>query len=372
MDKPLISIVANFYKSERYISKLINSVLNQTFTDWELICINDCSPGKDLEILKKFQKHPKANNRIKIINNITNKGIAKSKKIGIENAIGTYITFIDGDDWLDIRALEMLYEPAKKYNLDLVIMNNYRIIPYLNYKFENRAYIPKDKYNIPILQPELFDEYYIHFFGYNIFPNTAYWGKLYKLKTIKEANIKYPHNDTYEDVVFNFRLFPYIKSMMFIDYYGYYWRWGGITSGKKNNIYSESRFINIMEDFYLERKLAIEKYNYTKAAHKYLLFELKNVLKSMLSNIAIFDSNDKRATPIIIEIDQIISHEAFSDIKLLYELHPSSKNDEFINSIVNKDATLIYSLCHDYYKNTRVKRFIKSALHKLIYPLAKI
>lgn len=372
MNRPHISIVANFYKSKRYIPKLLKSVFAQTYTNWELICIDDCSPENDYQIIQNITNEGGYSHQVKIIRNETNFGIAKAKKIGIDNAQGKYITFIDGDDWFDNKALEKLYEPAIKYDLDLVIMNNYRIIPFFNYKYKCKSNIPQEKYHIPLSEPQIFDDYYINFFGCNIFATNSYWGKLYKLETIRNANIKYPQNDTYEDNIFNFRLFPYIKSMIFIDYCGYYWRWGGITSGKKNNIYSESRFINIMEDFYLERKLAIEKYNYTKAAHKYLLFELKNVLKSMLSNIAIFDSNDKRATPIIIEIDKIISHEAFSDIKLLYELHPSSKNDEFINSIVNKDATLIYSLCHDYYKNTRVKRFIKSALHKLIYPLAKI
>lgn len=371
MTKPIISVIVNFYKSERYISKLINSVLNQTFTDWELICINDCSPGKDLEILRKFQKHPKANNRIKIINNITNKGIAKSKKIGIENAIGTYITFIDGDDWLENRALEMLYEPAKKYNLDLVIMNNYRIIPYINYKWKISSNISADKYNVPIYSPELFEDYFINFFGCNIFATNSYWGKLYKLSSIKESNIKYPMNDTYEDNIFNFRLFPHIKSMMFIDYCGYYWRWGGITSGKKNNIYSESRFIKVIEDFYFERKLAIEKYNYTKA-HKYLLFELKNVLKSMLSNIACYELSDKRSVPILTEIKKIISRMAYHDMKILYELHPNSKNDEFIKAIVNQDAKHVYYISHEIYKKERKKRLIKILIHKLIYPLARI
>lgn len=371
MDKPLISIVANFYKSERYIPKLLKSVFAQTYTNWELICVDDCSPGKDSIIIQNLTNRGGYSNQVKIIRNTTNLGIAKTKKVGIDNAHGKYITFIDGDDWFDNQALERLHKPAIKYDLDLVIMNNYRIIPYFNYKRENCAYIPLEKYNNPIYYPEIFNEYYINFFGLNIFPNTAYWGKLYKLKTIKDANLKYPDNDTYEDVIFNFRLFPYIKSMMFIDYCGYYWRWGGITSGKKNNIYSESRFIKVMEDFYLERKLAIEKYNYKKA-HKFLLLELKNVLKSMLSNIAIFDPTNKKSASIITEINNIISHETFNDMILLYELHPSSKNDEFVNSIVNKDASLIYSLCHDYYKNERGKRLLKSLMHKLIYPLAKI
>lgn len=371
MDKPLISIVANFYKSERYIPKLLKSVFAQTYTNWELICIDDCSPGNDFKLIQKLTNRGGYSKQVKIIRNSSNLGIAKAKKVGIDNASGKYITFIDGDDWFDTQALEKLYKPAIKYDLDLVIMNNYRVIPYFKYKFENRAYIPKDKYNIPIMQPELFDEYYIHFFGCNILPNTAYWGKLYKLKTIKESNIKYPNNDTYEDVIFNYRLFPHLKSMMFIDYSGYYWRWGGITSGKKNNIYSEFRFIKIIEEFYLERKHSIEKYNYTKA-YKYLLLELKNVLKSMLSNIAIFDSNDKRSAPIIDEINKIIKRHPYYDIKLLYKLHPSSKNDEFINSIVNNDAIRIYTLCHNYYRNGKGKRLFKLVLHKLIYPLAKI
>lgn len=57
----------------------------------------------------------------------------------------------------------MLYEPAKKYNLDLVIMNNYRIIPYINYKWKISSNISADKYNVPIYSPELFEDYFINF-----------------------------------------------------------------------------------------------------------------------------------------------------------------------------------------------------------------
>ena len=56
MNKPTISIIANFYKSEKFIPKLIKSVLRQSYSNWELICVNDCSPGNDAEIISKFIK----------------------------------------------------------------------------------------------------------------------------------------------------------------------------------------------------------------------------------------------------------------------------------------------------------------------------
>ncbi len=366
---PKISIIANLYKSERYITKLIKSVLNQTYTNWELLCINDCSPGKDAQIVEKFISHPKANGRIKLINNSKNLGIAKAKKIGIENALGEYITFIDGDDWFASKALEMLITPAIKYDLDLVIMNNYKIIPYLNYKWKIRSNISHDIYNKPLYHPNIFDKYYINFFGINIFATNSYWGKLYKLNTLVNSKIEHPSNDTYEDNIFNFRLFPHIKSMMFIDYFGYYWRWGGITSGKKSEIYDEYRFIDFMAEFYIERINAIQKYDYTKA-HMWLLIEMKNVLKSNISNIAKFDLYSSNIIPIKEKIKAILNYKAYDDMKLLHSLYPKSVSDVFVNAIIDKDVDAIYNYCNTIYKSKRTQFFLKQLLYKFVNTLS--
>lgn len=262
----------------------------------------------------------------------------------------------------------MLITPAIKYDLDLVIMNNYKIIPHVNYKWKVKSNVSYDIYNKPLYYPEIFNKYYINFFGINIFSTNSYWGKLYKRNVILNSQIEFPDNDTYEDNVFNFRLFPYIKSMMFIDYLGYYWRWGGITSGKKSDIYREFRFIDFMTQFYNERKDAIIKYNYSKA-HKWLLLEMKNVLKSNFSNIAKYKPDDTKAKSLKEQIKFFLKQDAYKDMYLLHKIYPECIDDSYILAIINSDYEFIYKYCYDIYKNKRKRMFFKQILHKFIYTL---
>lgn len=104
----MISIVMTVYNIENYIEKAINSVLNQEYSDIELILVNDCSTDNSLNIINSF-----TDPRIKCICNDINRGAGYSRKVGIENASGEYVITIDGDDWIEPSFLKNLY-----YNSD--------------------------------------------------------------------------------------------------------------------------------------------------------------------------------------------------------------------------------------------------------------
>ena len=96
---PLVSIITPNYNCEKYISETIQSVINQTHQNWELIIVDDASTDNSVEIIKNFQY---LDNRIKLIKVEENSGPAICRNIGIENASGFFLTFIDSDDlWLD-------------------------------------------------------------------------------------------------------------------------------------------------------------------------------------------------------------------------------------------------------------------------------
>ena len=88
---PKFSVIISAYNIEDYIQRAINSVLNQDFTDYELIVINDCSTDNTLEKIRQYKN-------IKIINNKKNMGLGAVRNIGIKNAKGKYIIHLDGDD----------------------------------------------------------------------------------------------------------------------------------------------------------------------------------------------------------------------------------------------------------------------------------
>ena len=366
MNKPTISIIANLYKSEKFIPKLIKSVLRQSYSNWELICVNDCSPGNDAEIISKFINHPKSKGRIRLINNEINLGISKAKKVGIENAKGEYITFIDGDDWFAPYALEKLIKPAIEFNVDLVIMNNIKIIPFLNITRKQRSIAD---YNRPIYNPELFDKYFISFFGVNLLNNYGYWGKLYKKDLILNINFTPPESNIYEDILFLISIFENINSLYFLDYYGYYWRWGGITSGKKNVEFNRIKVINRLNDISIIRKNLIIKYNYWKA-YKYLITETSNIIIANISPLAKYSSNDIKSIPIKEMINTILKHDVYTFFKDCDKFN--TNKDLLTNAIINYDTNKIYEICHNYYKSNRLRYFIRAILTKLNHLYSRV
>lgn len=103
MEKDLVSIIVPVFNAERFISDTINSVLNQSYNNWELILVNDCSSDESKNIILSYAKNDK---RIKLINNNTNSKAAISRNNGIKNAKGRFICFLDADDLWDQEKLK--------------------------------------------------------------------------------------------------------------------------------------------------------------------------------------------------------------------------------------------------------------------------
>ena len=100
---PKVSIVLPTYNGEKYIRESIDSILNQTFTDWELIIVNDCSTDNTVNIIQEYAEKDK---RIKIINNKKNEKLPNSLNIGFREAIGEYLTWTSDDNVYLNRAIE--------------------------------------------------------------------------------------------------------------------------------------------------------------------------------------------------------------------------------------------------------------------------
>jgi glycosyltransferase involved in cell wall biosynthesis len=112
-----ISIIVPVYKVEKYLGKCIESILGQTFKDFELILVDDGSPDNCGVICENFAKRDE---RIKVIHK-SNGGLSSARNAGLEMATGEYIAFVDSDDFIHQRMYEILYKYAKKYSSDIVI-----------------------------------------------------------------------------------------------------------------------------------------------------------------------------------------------------------------------------------------------------------
>ena len=114
---PKVSVIIPVFNVESYLSKCLESVLNQTLTDIEIICIEDCSTDNSTNILIDYAK---IDDRIITIFNEENHGLSYNRNKGINAASGEYLLFLDSDDYLELDSLEFLYKEAVKNSLDVL------------------------------------------------------------------------------------------------------------------------------------------------------------------------------------------------------------------------------------------------------------
>ena len=116
--KPYFSVVMPTYGVDKYIGKAIESIQNQTYSNWELIIVNDCTPDKSAEIATGYAKQ---DSRIEVVHHEKNRGLSAARNTGIEHAKGEYIWFMDPDDFVDIDVLEKVYASIQKNPAEIIV-----------------------------------------------------------------------------------------------------------------------------------------------------------------------------------------------------------------------------------------------------------
>lgn len=118
--KPKVSILMPVYKAEKYIEKCLQTVLNQTYQNLEIIIVDDASPDSSMAIAEKLMQQAANTFDINILHNKKNQGIATVRNMLLDNATGDYILFVDSDDYIEGNAIESLVDIATKTNCDIV------------------------------------------------------------------------------------------------------------------------------------------------------------------------------------------------------------------------------------------------------------
>lgn len=211
---PSISIIMSVFNTESYLEKSIQSVLNQTFSDYEFIVINNGSTDGSASIISKYQN---LDSRIVVIENKKNKSLACARNQALDIAKGKYIYVIDSDDYLETEALESIYKLADTKNVDLVVfgwvMEYYQDDKFLSY--------PVMPINAEYLSASSFRENAYRYLNQSIL--SVPWNKLYRNEIIKKYNIRYKETKL-EDHHFNMDFIMNISSAIFIDkpFYHYF------------------------------------------------------------------------------------------------------------------------------------------------------
>jgi len=130
-----ISVIIPVYNVENYLKECLESVINQSFEDLEILCINDESTDNSLNILKEYKNR---DSRIQIISQ-ENAGVSAARNTGLNNSTGDYIYFMDSDDYLELEALEEMINLSKNYDLDLLIFEFINFDDKTGKKFENNV-----------------------------------------------------------------------------------------------------------------------------------------------------------------------------------------------------------------------------------------
>lgn len=138
----VFSLIIPVYNVEPYLAECLDSCINQTFTDIEIICINDCSPDNSDKVLNEYAKK---DSRIKIINHEKNRGLGGARNTGIEAATGIYCWFIDSDDYILLNACEILNDIILQIKADIIRFNR------IDYKYDiytkKKIIIPQQPYS---------------------------------------------------------------------------------------------------------------------------------------------------------------------------------------------------------------------------------
>jgi len=228
MDK--ISVIIPVYNVEPYIRKCLDSVINQTYKNLEILLVDDGSTDNSGKICDEYAKN---DNRIKVFHK-SNGGVSSAKNIGLKHITGKYVGFVDSDDWIEPDMYEILYNALKSENVSVSVASYFKETAAESTPVTNMEHIPigivstRDMLLYPLKR-----DYYMGFCGY-------LWNKLFLANIFLNNNLKFDENINYgEDVLL------YIKAILaekcvgvYVDkqLYHYYQRDESIAHSKSTNV----------------------------------------------------------------------------------------------------------------------------------------
>lgn len=255
-----VSVIVPVYNVEKYLKRCLDSLINQTLSDIDIICINDGSKDSSLQILEQYAQK---DSRI-VIYNQENSGLSVARNTGLEHASGEYIGFVDSDDWVDLDFYENLYNSAKNNNADIAVADFIREHPNkkpkrLKLKEEKIYTTPEDKFMICKVHRE-----------------GCVWNKIYRTEFIHSINLKFVPKMYYEDRDFTIRSLYFSKKLVTTPntYYRYFVNPKSIVNKRRNYIQDE-HYILVRQQvlqFIKEHNIKVPDGLYKAEIYRYKLF----------------------------------------------------------------------------------------------------
>lgn len=268
---PRVSVIVPFYNVEKYIEKCLETLVNQTLDDIEIILVNDGSKDKTVDIVKKYKEM--YSNKIVYLEK-ENGGLSDARNYAIPYARGEYIAFLDSDDYVETNMYKEMYEIAQKENSDMVECN-------FIWEYPNKARIDiGTTYNN---KHEMIEKIRV-----------VAWNKLIKREILEKSKVQFPKGYRYEDVEFTYKLIPFLEKVSFCKtpMVHYVQREGSISNvqNKRNaeifdvmehviDYYKEN---NLYEEYYQELEYLYARYAFCSSFLRIVKIKDKEIRKQLL------------------------------------------------------------------------------------------
>ena len=230
-----VSVVIPVYNVEDFLGECLDSIINQTLDDIEIICVNDGSKDGSLEILNEYAAR---DDRITVIDQ-ENGGHAVATNRGMDVATGKYLFLMDSDDILDIHALEETYNIAEEKHVDFVLFQA------INYYMDKDEYIEEENYSMNALADHVKDSIFswrdVKDFVFSI--SVTPWSKLYNRNFIEKNSIRFPEGLVFDDNVFFYDVLFSADRITFLRKHLFKRRWYPTSSTRAG----DERFIDYIE-----------------------------------------------------------------------------------------------------------------------------
>lgn len=276
MKNPKISVIVPIYNVSMYLDRCMQSLLNQTFKDIEIILVDDGSPD---DCGLKCDEYAKSNERVTVIHK-KNAGLGFARNSGLSIAKGKYVGFVDSDDYVELDMYKNLYEGIVESNADLCFCK------YFNVDSSGNKVKAKETYSKSEYQNSEVQQVLLGMIGSNLEQKEdveigmSVWKGLYSMDILKNNNIQFPSEREFisEDIIFHIEYFKYCKTVKIMPYYGYNYCDNGDSLTKS---YKVNRFEMEKKLYYKELQELDENYpkiTYDQRLYKSFLGRVRNCI----------------------------------------------------------------------------------------------
>lgn len=270
----MISIIVPIYKVEKYLDKCVNSILNQTYKDLEIILVDDGSPDNCPEMCDDFAKR---DSRVKVVHK-QNGGLMSARQAGLRVSKGDYVGFVDGDDWIEPDMYMHFHNAVSKYNSDIIVSEFYFDFgDEQNSSSQNlsKPFFTKDEMINEIYPVMLFKPPY-----YNFGINPCCWAKLFKKELLEKCLYSIPTEIKIgEDTAFTYPCLIYANSMAYVDKPCYHYmdsRDGSMTSS-----YDADMENTIFIPYYiLKKEFGVSGYDFLNSLDNYAFYLFEFIIRN--------------------------------------------------------------------------------------------